>query len=67
MVGFYVPEDSLFEFFSGGVWPASSCPLPPGAPSASLAQVNHALLVVGYDMTIKDNHHWIVKNSYGNG
>ena len=67
MVGIYVPDDSLFEFYSGGVWPANSCMLPTGAPSSARALVNHALLVVGYDMTIPGNHHWIVKNSYGRG
>jgi cathepsin L len=67
MVGFYVPEDSLFEFFSGGVWPNDSCVLPPGRPSNAQALVNHALLVVGYDMTVPGNHHWIVKNSFGRG
>ena len=67
MVSIYVPQDSLFEFYSGGVWPASSCKLPSGAPNASLATVNHALLVVGYDMSIKNNHHWIVKISWGRG
>ncbi|PRW61301.1 deleted in malignant brain tumors 1 -like [Chlorella sorokiniana] len=67
MVGFYVPEDSLFEYYSGGIWPANSCKLPPGRPSNAQALVNHALLVVGYDMTVPGNHHWIVKNSFGRG
>ena len=67
MVGFYLPEDSLFDFFNGGVWPASSCVLPPGPPDPAEATVNHALLVVGWDMTIPGNEHWIVKNSYGSG
>ena len=67
MVGFYVPEDSLFEFFASGVWPASSCALPPGPPDPTKAMVNHALLVVGYDMTFPGNEHWIVKNSWGSG
>ena len=67
MVGFYVPENSLFEFFVSGTWPASSCALPPGQPDPGKATVNHALLVVGYDMTIPGNEHWIVKNSWGSG
>ncbi|KAI7845778.1 hypothetical protein COHA_000692 [Chlorella ohadii] len=67
MVGIYAPEGGLFEFYSGGTWPASACSLPPGAPNATKAMVNHALLVVGYDMTTPGNYHWIVKNSWGRG
>lgn len=67
IVAFYVPDDSMFEFYSGGVWPNDSCVLPPGPPTNARATVNHALLVVGYDMTIPGNHRWIVKNSWGRG
>lgn len=63
-VGIYLTDGSLFEFYGGGLWPASSCALP---PNPSKAMVNHALLVVGYDMTIPGNEHWIVKNSWGSG
>ena len=66
MVGIWAPEDSMFEFYSGGVWPASSCALPPGPPAAANATVNHALLVVGWNMLYKP-YYWIVKNSWGRG
>lgn len=67
MVGIWAPAASLFEFYSGGIWPASSCDLPPGRPDLTKAMVNHALLVVGYDMRIPGKEHWIVKNSWGSG
>lgn len=66
-VGIYLTDEGMFEFYGGGVWPASSCALPPGNPNPNYARVNHALLVVGYDATIPGNHHWIIKNSYGSG
>lgn len=66
-VGIYVTDDSLFDFYSGGVWPASSCALPRGIPNPTNARVNHALLVVGYDIVNPDNSYWIVKNSWGSG
>ena len=59
-------DDNMFEFYGGGTWPVSSCPLPAGRPDGTQARVNHALLVVGYHMQgPKENHHWIVKNSWG--
>lgn len=62
--GIYVPEDSMFDFYSGGIWPASSCALPKGAPSSKHAMVNHAMVVVGWNMRYKP-HYWIVKNTWG--
>ncbi len=67
VVGMAVPEGSLFEFYRGGVWPNNSCALPTGAPVTKKALINHAVLVVGYDMKTAGNHFWIVKNSWGAG
>lgn len=53
IVGIYVPDDSLFDLYSGGLWSASSCPLPPGPPNPAKATVNHALLVVGWNSLAK--------------
>ena len=53
MVGMFVPEGSLFEFYVGSLWPASSCPLPPGPPNPAKAVVNHAVLVVGWNSLAK--------------
>lgn len=66
MVGIYASEDSMFEFYSGGIWAASSCALPPGAPDPAKALVNHAVLVVGWNMLYQP-YYWIVKNSWGRG
>lgn len=44
------PEGSLPACrYGGGVWEASRCPLPGGAPTMAGAAMNHAVLVVGYD------------------
>ena len=44
-----------------GLWGAANCKLPPGPPNATDAalKINHAVLVVGYQMTTKP-YHWII-------
>lgn len=37
--------------YGGGVWQASRCPLPSGPPTMQFAKMNHAVLVIGYNMT----------------
>lgn len=72
LVGMYVGDDSGFPFYGGGTYGASSCTYPPGprapvgAPTSPTAtvQINHAVLVVGYDTTASPPY-WIVKNSWG--
>ena len=53
MVGMNVPDNNLFEFYSGGVLPASSCPLPAGVPTSAKAVINHAVLLVGWNSLAK--------------
>jgi len=50
----------LSDFFgySGGVYTSSDC-------SGSPSDVNHAVLVVGYDTTEDGQDYWIIKNSWG--
>ncbi|KAL4458947.1 hypothetical protein ABPG75_013812 [Micractinium tetrahymenae] len=55
-----------FERYGGGVWQAARCPLPGGAPTVASAQMNHAVLVIGYDMTASPPY-WLLKNSWGTG
>lgn len=47
-----------FYYYSSGVIPASSCPIP-------TVWLNHAILLVGYNGLSGSNPYWIVKNSWG--
>ena len=68
VVGIYLPEDSVFEFYKEGVFSARNCELPPGAPNASLAMINHAVLVVGFNKDPQlDKPYWIVRPGGGGG
>ncbi|PRW61121.1 deleted in malignant brain tumors 1 -like [Chlorella sorokiniana] len=48
LVGLYLPEGSMYEFFSEGLWGAENCRpwMPPGPPNAADAgsKLNHAVL-----------------------
>ncbi|KAL4422483.1 hypothetical protein ABPG75_008680 [Micractinium tetrahymenae] len=57
---------NLFQFYSGGLWTAAECDVPAGPPIASRAGMNHAVLVVGFNMTAQPPY-WIFKNSWGGG
>ncbi|KAL4436061.1 hypothetical protein ABPG77_005509 [Micractinium sp. CCAP 211/92] len=56
----------LFQFYSGGLWTTADCEVPAGPPSFSSAKTNHAVLVVGFNMTARPPY-WIIKNSWGSG
>ncbi|KAL4431411.1 hypothetical protein ABPG75_006667 [Micractinium tetrahymenae] len=60
----------LFPYYSGGVWLPSECgPYATGAgglPVVNSISLNHALLVIGFNMKAKPPY-WIVKNSWGDG
>jgi C1A family cysteine protease len=56
-VGALILADSGFMSYSSGVY--SGCP--PFATSH--ANINHAVMIVGYD----SNGNWIIKNSWGTG
>lgn len=43
--------DPSLPRYGGGVIEATRCRLPAGAPSTSRIQIDHAVTVVGYDMT----------------
>lgn len=51
---------------AGSLWGAANCAVPPGPPNATDAELklNHAVLVVGYDMSYKP-YKWIVSESGG--
>lgn len=72
VVGMYVPPESSFLFYTGGVWEKEQCTYTYGAdgkPLAENAVINHAVLIVGYDnrTTTSGKKYWIFKNSYGAG
>jgi len=47
-VGFFATD---FLFYGGGVWTAARCDYPAGPPNYENATINHALLVVGFNLT----------------
>lgn len=58
-----LPDDNVFEMYKEGVYSARNCPLPPGRPNATLAAINHAVLVVGFNMDAAlDKPYWIVSS-----
>ncbi|KAL4431625.1 hypothetical protein ABPG77_001467 [Micractinium sp. CCAP 211/92] len=61
-VGIWADDD--FQRYGGGVWEASHCPLPSGPPSLLSAKMNHAVLIIGYNMTANPPY-WLLKNSWG--
>ena len=69
VVGFYAPDDGLFEFYNGGIWMRNRCNYtygPGGVPIDAQVKINHALLVVGFNAQAQPPY-WIVKNSWGSG
>lgn len=41
----------MFLFYAGGVWLANQCQYPSKEPNAALANPNHAMLVVGFNLS----------------
>lgn len=72
VVGLYVPPESLFLFYTGGVWEREQCNYtygPDGQPLRDYVPINHAVLVVGFDnqTTTSGKKYWLAKNSFGAG
>lgn len=55
VVGIHVPPNSLFDFYTDGIWMAKQCPQAKRnvQPKAQEMEINHALLVVvsGWQVT----------------
>merc|ERR1712179_47855 len=52
------PYDPSFQHYSHGIF---------SDPSCQYGQLNHAVLLVGYNKDRSGQHYWIVKNSWGSG
>ncbi|PRW59388.1 senescence-specific cysteine protease SAG12-like [Chlorella sorokiniana] len=68
-IGMLGPGVDAFDSYGGGILPARICRSiqPAQAPTANdYADINHAMLVVGFDRSTVPNY-WIIRNSWGAG